>query len=162
MNGRIQHLASDQYWMRRALELADFAAKAGEVPVGAVLVKNDQEIATGWNCPIGTNDPTAHAEIIALRAGALALGNYRLPDTWLYVTMEPCAMCAGAIIQARLAGVVFGARDARAGAAGSVFNVLGSPVLNHRPICKGDVLSEEARFKLRTFFTARRVKSSQS
>jgi len=151
---------SDEYWMRRALVLAELAAKAGEVPVGAVLVKDDQEIATGWNCPIGSNDPTAHAEMVALRAGAMALGNYRLPDTWLYVTLEPCAMCAGAIIQARLTGVVFGASDAKAGAAGSVFTVLGSDRLNHQPICKGNVLAEEARSILRAFFTVRRRKSS--
>nr|VFK22598.1 MAG: tRNA-adenosine deaminase [Candidatus Kentron sp. LFY] len=153
-------IMSDEYWMRRALVLADLAAQAGEVPVGAVLVKNGHEIATGWNCPIGRSDPTAHAEIVALRAGAMALGNYRLPDTWLYVTLEPCIMCAGAIIQARLAGVVFGAGDPKAGAAGSVFNILGSDTLNHRPICRGNVLMEEARSILQAFFTVRRGRSS--
>nr|VFK53922.1 MAG: tRNA(adenine34) deaminase [Candidatus Kentron sp. TUN]VFK55051.1 MAG: tRNA(adenine34) deaminase [Candidatus Kentron sp. TUN]VFK55820.1 MAG: tRNA(adenine34) deaminase [Candidatus Kentron sp. TUN] len=150
------HPTSDEYWMRRALVLADLAAKAGEVPVGAVLVKDGREIATGWNRPIGNNDPTAHAEIVALRVGAMALGNYRLPGAWLYVTLEPCAMCAGAIIQARIAGVVFGASDPKAGAAGSVFSVLGSGALNHQPICKGNVLAEEAGSLLRGFFSVRR------
>nr|VFJ76249.1 MAG: tRNA(adenine34) deaminase [Candidatus Kentron sp. FM] len=148
--------ANDEYWMRRALVLANLAESAREIPVGAVLVKDNREIGAGWNRPIGDNDPTAHAEVVALRAGATALGNYRLPGTWLYVTMEPCAMCAGAIIQARLAGVVFGAADPRAGAAGSVFHVLGSDVLNHRPLCKGNVLAEEASSLLLRFFAARR------
>nr|VFK21373.1 MAG: tRNA(adenine34) deaminase [Candidatus Kentron sp. LPFa] len=142
--------------MRRALELAKLAAKAGEVPVGAVLVKDGHEIATGRNRLIGNSDPTAHAEIMALRTGARALGNYRLPGAWLYVTLEPCIMCAGAIIQARLAGVVFGASDPKTGAAGSVFEILGYDTLNHRTICKGDVLAEEARFILQEFFTMRR------
>ena len=146
----------DEHWMRRALALAAQAAQAGEVPVGAVLVKDDCEIAAGFNRPIGDNDPTAHAEIVALRAGANALGNYRLPETWLYVTLEPCAMCAGAIIQARVEGVVFGATDPRAGAGGSVFDVLGSDVLNHRPLCRGGVLAAESRERLREFFAARR------
>nr|VFJ61569.1 MAG: tRNA-adenosine deaminase [Candidatus Kentron sp. FW] len=153
------HLTNDEYWMRRAFVFAGLAAKAGEVPIGAVLVKDGREIATGQNCPIEKNDPTAHAEIVALRAGAMALGNYRLPGTWLYVTLEPCAMCAGAIIQARLAGVVFGASDPKAGAAGSVFDVLGSDRLNHRVICRGNVLAAEARSILQAFFTARRGKS---
>ena len=146
----------DRHWMRRALELAKLAAKAGEVPVGAVLVKDGHEIATGRNCLIGNSDPTAHAEIMALRAGARALGNYRLPGAWLYVTLEPCIMCAGAIIQARLAGVVFGASDPKTGAAGSVFEILGYDTLNHQTICKRDVLAEEARFILQEFFTMRR------
>lgn len=153
MRGTTDH---DTYWMRRALALADLAAGAGEVPVGAVLVRDGHEIAAGRNRSIEDNDPTAHAEIVALRAGAAALENYRLPGTWLYVTLEPCAMCAGAIIQARLAGVVFGAMDPRAGAAGSVFDILGSGVLNHRPIFKGNVLAEESGALLRGFFSARR------
>ena len=158
MSAPIKQRYDDEYWMGRALILADRAAKAGEVPIGAVLVKDDLEIAAGWNRPIGNNDPTAHAEIVALRAGATALGNYRLPGTWLYVTLEPCAMCAGAIIQARLAGVVFGATDPRAGAAGSVFNVFESEILNHRPICRSNVLAEDARSLLRAFFAAHRGK----
>nr|VFK39456.1 MAG: tRNA(adenine34) deaminase [Candidatus Kentron sp. SD]VFK43681.1 MAG: tRNA(adenine34) deaminase [Candidatus Kentron sp. SD]VFK79257.1 MAG: tRNA(adenine34) deaminase [Candidatus Kentron sp. SD] len=152
---------NDAYWMRRALALANLAAEAGEVPVGALLIKDGREIATGWNRPIGDNDPTAHAEIVALRAGALALGNYRLPDAWLYVTLEPCVMCAGAIIQARLAGVVFGADDPKAGAAGSVFQVLGSDTLNHRSVCRGGVCAGEARAILQAFFAQRRKASSR-
>lgn len=142
--------------MRQALLLAERAAEAGEVPVGAVLVKEDRIISAGWNCPIATCDPTAHAEIQALRAAAAAVLNYRLPATTLYVTLEPCAMCAGAIVLARVARVVYGACDPRAGAAGSVFAVLGEPKLNHRPVCTGGVLALEAATMLRTFFETRR------
>jgi len=112
--------ASDEYWMRRALTLAQCAAAAGEVPVGAVLVLGDEAISEGWNQPIGSCDPTAHAEIVVLRAAALRLGNYRLIGSTLYVTLEPCAMCAGAMVHARVMRVVFGTGDPRAGAAGTV------------------------------------------
>lgn len=146
----------DEAWMSRALGLADRAADQGEVPVGALLVKDAEVIGEGWNHPIASNDPTAHAEIGALRAGAKALGNYRLPGTTLYVTLEPCAMCAGAIVHARVARVVFGALDPRAGAAGSVFDVLGGGKLNHHPRCQGQVLAARCGETLRRFFAERR------
>jgi len=146
----------DQAFMSRALELAREAAAAGEVPVGAVIVKNGEIIAEGWNRPIITNDPTAHAEIVALRAAGVALDTYRLTDTTLYVTLEPCAMCAGAMVHARVRRLVFGATDPRAGAAGSVFNVVQNPALNHRVECSGGVLAEECGTLLREFFVARR------
>src|SRR5258707_12807072 len=118
--------------MQRALDLAGVADSSGEVPVGAVLVRGDEIIAEGANRPIASHDPTAHAEIEALRAGGQALGSYRLTDTTLYVTLEPCAMCAAAIVHARVRRLVFGAWDARAGAAGSITNVFTLPGLNHR------------------------------
>lgn len=142
--------------MGRALALAARAEAEGEVPVGAVLIKDGREIGAGWNSPLSKQDPTAHAEILALRAAASVLRNYRLPRTTLYVTLEPCPMCAGAIIQARVARVVFGALDPNAGAAGSVFDVFGSAKLNHRPTCVGGILAEEAAAKLKKFFKARR------
>lgn len=144
--------------MQKALELARCAAAAGEVPVGAVLVRGDEAIGEGWNRPIGDHDPTAHAEVVALRMAAALTGNYRLVDSTLYVTLEPCPMCAGAIIHARIARVVFGAADPRAGAAGSVFNLLQSEALNHRAEVQGDVLAEECSTLLRDFFRARRIK----
>jgi tRNA(adenine34) deaminase len=142
--------------MRRALDLARHAEQAGEIPVGALVVLNDEVIGEGWNQPIVSHDPTAHAEIVALRAAATRLKNYRLTDTTLYVTLEPCAMCAGAIVQARVARVVYGATDPKAGAAGSVFNLLGSPSLNHRAQVTGGVLAEECGTMLRKFFEVRR------
>lgn len=142
--------------MERALELAGKARAEGEVPVGAVVVKDDCEIGAGFNCPIGTADPSAHAEIVALRAAAASLVNYRLPGTTLYVTLEPCPMCAGAIVQARVARVVYAAADDRWGAAGSVFDVLASPVLNHRPQCAGGLLAEQSADLLREFFKTKR------
>lgn len=142
--------------MSRALELAAVAAAAGEVPVGAVIVKDGRIIGEGWNQPIATHDPTAHAEIVALRAAALSLGSYRLTDTTLYVTLEPCAMCAGAMVHARVKRLVYGASDPRAGASGSVFDVTRSPVLNHRLNVDGGVMLEECGAKLREFFAARR------
>ena len=146
----------DLHWMRRALSLADHAAAAGEVPVGAVLVRDDDELGAGWNAPIASNDPTAHAEIMALRAAAAAAGNYRLPGSTLYATMEPCPMCAGAIVQARVARVVYAARDQRWGAVESVFEILGSRSLNHHVDCAGGVLAEESARRLKSFFEARR------
>ena len=148
--------SQDFEFMERALELARTAQAAGEVPVGAVLVQNDTIIAEGWNRPIGAQDPTAHAEIIALRAAGAALQTYRLTDTTLYVTLEPCPMCAGAMVHARVRRLVFGATDPRAGAAGSVFNVVQHPALNHRLECTGGVLAEESGTLLRNFFLARR------
>jgi len=147
---------ADLAFMSRALELAREAAAAGEVPVGAVIVKDGQIVAEGWNRPIGTCDPTAHAEIIALRAAGTALGTYRLIDTTIYVTLEPCAMCAGAMVHARVGRLVFGATDPRAGAAGSVFNVVQNPALNHRIESGGGVLADECGTLLRDFFAARR------
>ncbi|MEJ2107552.1 MAG: tRNA adenosine(34) deaminase TadA [Acidiferrobacteraceae bacterium] len=144
-------------WMRRALELAHRAREAGEVPVGAVLVQEDKVLGEGWNQPIGLNDPTAHAEIQALRAATARIGNYRLPcNSILYVTLEPCPMCAGALVHARVGEVVYGAADPRAGAAGSVFNILESPFLNHRARVTGGVLESECGDLLREFFRARR------
>lgn len=149
---------TDEEWMRQALIQAAQAEAAGEVPVGAVIVKNGELIAQGWNRPIGSNDPSGHAEIIALRAAAARLVNYRLPDCTLYVTLEPCAMCAGAIIQARLERVVFGAADPKSGAAGSVFDILGTHRLNHTVAVVGDVLAEDCGKLLSDFFGARRGK----
>ena len=147
---------ADESWMRRALALAKCAAQSGEVPVGAVLVHGNEELAAGWNQPIGAHDPTAHAEIAALRKAAALVENYRLPGTTLYATLEPCPMCAGAIVHARVDRVVFGASDERWGAAGSVFDVLGSSVLNHRPDCGGGLLAKECADLLREFFKSRR------
>lgn len=148
----------DRYWMGRALTLARRAAAVGEVPVGAVLVRENEVIGEGWNRPIGTCDPTAHAEVVALRAAAAQIRNYRLIDSTLYVTLEPCPMCAGAIVHARVARVVFGAADPRTGAAGSVFNLLQTETLNHRADLRGGVLAEECGTLLRDFFRTRRTK----
>ena len=142
--------------MHRALELARHAEEAGEVPVGALVVLNDEIIGEGWNQPIVTHDPTAHAEIVALRAAAERVRNYRLSDAVLYVTLEPCAMCAGAMVHARVARVVYGAADPKSGAAGSVFNLLESSALNHRAQVTRGVLAEECGEMLRKFFEARR------
>jgi tRNA(adenine34) deaminase len=147
---------TDIGYMRLALEQARRAEVAGEVPVGAVLVLEDRIIATGANSPIGRCDPTAHAEIEALRAGALALGNYRLSGSVLYVTLEPCLMCAAALVQARVARVVFGAWDVQFGAAGSLIDALRLPGLNHRVDAFGGVLAEECNALLRGFFAQQR------
>lgn len=147
---------TDSNFMHRALTLARRGAGAGEVPVGAVLVKDGQVIGEGYNQPICSHDPTGHAEVIALRAGAAALGNYRLVDTTLYVTLEPCIMCAGAIVHARVARLVYGAADPKAGAAGSVFDVFASGKVNHRVVVEGGVLAEECGAVLTEFFRARR------
>ena len=147
----------DEHWMRSAIILAEHAAAEGEVPVGAVLVRDDEIIGEGWNCPISTQDPTAHAEIQALRDAAHRVGNYRLPDSVLYVTLEPCVMCAGAIVHARVARVVYGATDPKAGACGSVFDLLPSDNrFNHRTGCDGGLLAEPCATLLRAFFRARR------
>ena len=155
--------AADESFMRQALAQAQLAAAAGEVPVGAVVVCNGQVIATGSNAPIGAHDPTAHAEVIALRAAARALGNYRLPECELYVTLEPCAMCCGAMLHARLKRVVFGAPDAKTGAAGSVLNLFAQAQLNHQTALLGGVLADEASAALKAFFYQRRLeKRSQT
>ena len=146
----------DTVWMRRALELAQRAQDEGEVPVGAVLVREGASLGEGWNRPIAAHDPVAHAEIGALRDAAQRVQNYRLPGTTLYVTLEPCVMCAGALIHARVARVVYGASDPKGGAAGSVFDILGTDRLNHRVICEGGVLDTECGELLRLFFAARR------
>ncbi len=147
---------SDIDFMRLALEAARGAEAAGEVPVGAVLVRGDAVLAAAANRPIAAHDPTAHAEIEALRAGGRALGSYRLADTTLYVTLEPCVMCASAIVHARVARLVFGAWDPKAGAAGSTCNVFTMPSMNHRVDVFGGVLMEESSRLLSSFFTARR------
>lgn len=150
---------SDSDWMRLALAEARKAGEAGEVPVGAVLVKDGAVIATGHNCPLTSHDPTAHAEIGALRAGAAALGNYRLDGCTLFVTLEPCAMCAGAMLHARLARVVYGAAEPKTGAAGSVTDLFAEPRLNHRTEVQGRVLAEECAAVLQDFFRQRREES---
>jgi len=150
-------MPSDIEFMRGALEQARIAQARGEIPVGAVLTRGDQIIASGANCPISTNDPTAHAEVEALRAGGRALGTYRLTDTTLYVTLEPCVMCASAIVHARVRRVVFGAWDPRAGGAGSLVDVFALPGLNHRVDAFGGVLAEECGALLNEFFEQRRV-----
>jgi tRNA(adenine34) deaminase len=148
---------SDAIFMQQALSQAQNAWALGEVPVGALVVKDGQVIATGFNQPIGTHDPTAHAEIMALRAAAEILGNYRLPGCELYVTLEPCAMCAGAMMHARLARVVFGASDPKTGACGSVINLFEQEKLNHHTELVGGVMAEECGQLLRTFFAERRA-----
>ena len=148
--------------MQLALAQAAQAAAAGEVPVGAVVVRNGTVIAVGRNAPVSSHDPTAHAEIIALRAAALALGNYRLDDCELYVTLEPCAMCSGAILQARLKKVVFGAHEPKTGAAGSVFNLFDNIRLNHQTTLESGVLAEESTTLLQMFFQQRRTDNRQA
>ena len=142
--------------MRAALAEAEKAAGEGEIPVGAVIVVNGEIVATGRNCSVATSDPSAHAEIIALREAGSGLGNYRLPDATLYVTLEPCVMCTGAIVQARLKRVVFGAYDKKAGALGSVEDLSDSRALNHRFEVNGGLLADECSDILRAFFAARR------
>jgi tRNA(adenine34) deaminase len=145
------------HFMRLALEQAQHARDLGEVPVGAVVVKDGAVIAVGYNQPIGKHDPTAHAEIVALRAAAEALGNYRLPGCELYVTLEPCVMCSGAMMHARLAKVVYGAADPKTGAGGSVVNLFEQEQLNHHTEIAGGVMAEECGAMLKSFFAARRA-----
>lgn len=148
---------NDEEFMRAALELARQAELAGEVPVGAVVVKAGQIIGRGSNAPIGSHDPSAHAEMIALRDAAQRLGNYRLVDCELYVTLEPCLMCVGAMFHARISRVVFGASDYKTGAAGSVMNMFEEQRLNHHASVQGGVLAEECGSLLSQFFAARRA-----
>jgi len=152
--------STDLQYMSRALELARFAEANGEVPVGAVIVKENQIIGEGWNQPITTHDPSAHAEMLAMRAAAKSLGNYRLLDTTLYVTLEPCAMCAGAMVHARIKRLVYAATDPRAGAAGTLFNIVQHDALNHRVDVTGGVLEGECAAVLRNFFRTRRSSKS--
>jgi tRNA(adenine34) deaminase len=149
-------------FMQQALAQAQRAWAQGEVPVGAVVVKDGQVIATGYNQPIGSHDPTAHAEIVALRAAAEKLGNYRLPGCELYVTLEPCVMCSGAMMHARLARVVYAAQDPKTGACGSVLDLFGQAQLNHHTEVVGGVLAEQASAMLKGFFAERRAASRGS
>jgi tRNA(adenine34) deaminase len=146
----------DQQWMLEALALAEYAMDVQEVPVGAVLVLENKVIGKGWNQPIASSDPTAHAEIIALRDAANSISNYRLPDTTLFVTLEPCIMCVGAIIHARIKRLVFGAYDTKTGAAGSVFDVLSDARHNHSVQVQGGVLEKQSAELLQSFFHKRR------
>ncbi len=150
---------NDQDWMQQALALAQQAAEADEVPVGAIVVKDGIVIGRGYNQPVGQHDPTAHAEIQAMRQAAAYLGNYRLVDCELYVTLEPCAMCSGAIQHARIARLVYGASDPKTGACGSVVNLMAEPKLNHHTEVTGGVLAEECGKILSAFFKARRQKN---
>lgn len=149
--------ATDDAFMRRAMELAALAEAEGEVPVGAVVVHNGVIIGEGWNRSIGHHDATAHAEMMALRQAGQALQNYRLIDTILYVTLEPCPMCAGAMVHSRVGKVVFGAHDAKTGAAGSTMNLLSYEGVNHHVLFQGDVLATECRAQLQAFFKRRRA-----
>lgn len=147
---------TDEYWMQEALLRAKRAEQAGEVPVGAVLVLDNKLIGEGWNQPIGLHDPTAHAEIQALRQGAAYLGNYRLVNTVLYVTLEPCMMCAGAMVHARIKALCVGALDPKTGALGSVFDYLADLRLNHKISFKTGILKDACALQLKTFFQERR------
>lgn len=147
-------------FMRSALDLAGQAQNAGEVPVGAVVVKNGVIIGRGYNCPISAADPTAHAEVMALRDAAQHMGNYRLEDCTLYVTLEPCAMCVGAIFHARIARLVYGAADPKTGACGSVIDLPAEMKLNHHTHVTGSVLAEEGSNRLKQFFAERRKRAT--
>jgi len=149
-------LERDQRWISHAINLAKRAEEQGEVPVGAVIVRDNKLVSEGWNQPVKGHDPTAHAEIMALRAAGKAESNYRLSGATLYVTLEPCVMCVGAITHARIKRVVYGADDPRAGAAGSAFSLLGSDQFNHLPEIESGILAEECGDILRNFFRARR------
>ncbi|ACT50219.1 tRNA adenosine(34) deaminase TadA [Methylovorus glucosotrophus] len=152
-----EQLAIDQAFMQQALQLAQAAADAGEVPVGALVVLDGKIIGRGMNAPIGSHDPTAHAEIQAMREAAAAIGNYRLVGCTLYVTLEPCAMCSGAIQHARIARLVYGARDPKTGSCGSVIDLMAESRLNHHTEVAGGILAEECGSMLSRFFSARRA-----
>ncbi|WP_417446057.1 tRNA adenosine(34) deaminase TadA [Kangiella sp.] len=147
----------DHHCMQRAFELASIAEEKGEVPVGSVLAKDGEVVAEGFNQPILNHDPTAHAEMIAIRAAGQELDNYRLVDTTLYVTLEPCAMCAMAMVHARVSRVVFATTDPRTGAAGSVLNILQSPSFNHQCVVQSGLLQEECSEQLKRFFRNKRA-----
>jgi tRNA(adenine34) deaminase len=151
---------SDKEWMQRAFELAQEAQAHDEVPVGAIIVYQDQIIGEGWNQPISSNDPTAHAEIMALRDAGNKMENYRLPDATMYVTLEPCAMCAGALVHARIAKLVYAVEDPKTGASGSVFNLLQTEELNHKVEIEKGILEEECRSLIQTFFKEKRIKNN--
>ena len=156
MSSNQEQIDLDLFWMQHALELANRAESEGEVPVGAIVVYEDQVIGEGWNRPIIDNDPTAHAEIMALRNAAKKINNYRLLDTSLYVTLEPCIMCSGAIIHSRVKRVVYGATDPKAGAVESAFNILGTDCLNHQVNVERGILAKECGQVLTDFFRKRR------
>jgi tRNA(adenine34) deaminase len=151
-------MTQDAKWMQRAFELAEKAKSRDEVPVGAVIVFENQIIGEGWNQPISSSDPTAHAEIMALRDAGNNIGNYRLPNTTMYVTLEPCVMCAGAIVHARLEKLVYAAGDPKTGACGSVFNLLQSEELNHKVDIEQGIMENESRSLIQTFFKEKRAK----
>ena len=151
-------MKGDIHWMQRAFELAENAKAHDEVPVGAVIVLDKQIIGEGWNQPISSNDPTAHAEIMALRDAGEKIGNYRLSNATIYVTLEPCTMCAGAIIHARLAKLVYAVDDPKTGACGSVFNLLQTEELNHKVEIEKGVMEEECRSLIQSFFKEKRAK----
>lgn len=152
----------DEYWMRHAIALADQAAARGEVPVGAVVVRGNRVLGEGCNGPIGSHDPTAHAEVLALRSAGRAEGNYRLPGAELYVTLEPCPMCAGAIQHARIARVVYGASDPKTGACGSVVDLFAQPALNHHATVVAGVLAQACADQLTGFFASRRKEAAMT
>lgn len=158
----LSQLEQDEYWMRRCMALAEKAADAGEVPVGAVVVHDHQLIAEAFNQPISTHDPCAHAEILALRSAGQAIKNYRLSDCTLYVTLEPCSMCAGALVHSRVARLVYGATEPKAGAIESQTEFLNSEFLNHRLEWQGGVLAEETSAQLSAFFKRRREQKKAS
>lgn len=147
----------DSYWMEQALQRARRAAAAGEVPVGAIVVLDGQIVGEGWNQPVDDHDPTAHAEVRALRDAARRLGNYRLSGSTLYVTLEPCLMCSGAMLHARVARVVYGAADPKTGVAGSVMDVFANRALNHHAQVSGGVCAEACAAELKAFFASRRA-----
>lgn len=154
--GTLTQEEADLFWMQHALSLAEKAQQQGEIPVGAVVVLGNRLIAEGWNQSIQNNDPTAHAEVVALQAAGKFVENYRLIETTLYVTLEPCAMCAAAMVHARVARVVYGAYDLKTGAAGSVFNLVDHPQLNHQMIVASGVMETECSHQISAFFKARR------
>lgn len=150
----------DKEWMQRAFELAQKAKEHDEVPVGAVIIHENKIIGEGWNQPISSNDPSAHAEIIALRDAGNKVGNYRLPNATMYVTLEPCAMCAGAIVHARLSKLTFAVADPKTGACGSIFNLLHAEELNHKVEIDKGIMEDECRSLIQTFFKEKRSKPS--
>ncbi|WP_434086614.1 tRNA adenosine(34) deaminase TadA [Shewanella acanthi] len=156
MQADIEQVDVDEYWMRQAMLMAEKAEAEGEVPVGAILVKDGKQVAAGYNLSISQHDPCAHAEILCLRAAGQVIENYRLLDTTLYVTLEPCAMCAGAMVHSRIARVVFGAKDEKTGAAGTVLNLLQHPAFNHQLEVTSGVLAKDCADQLSQFFKRRR------
>jgi len=157
----VTQIEVDEYWMERALELAKNAQDAGEIPVGALLVKDNQLIASGWNRSIESHNPTAHAEIMALQQAGQVLSNYRLLDTTLYVTLEPCIMCAGAMVHSRIGRLVYGAKDFKTGACGSYINIMERPGLNHYVEVTGGILEETCSAMLSAFFKMRRAQKKE-
>ncbi len=152
----------DEFWMRQALALAEKAEQQGEIPVGAILVKEDEIVGTGWNQSITLNDPSAHAEMMAIRQAGQNVSNYRLIDTTLYVTLEPCPMCAGLLVHSRIKRLVYGASDLKTGAAGSIMNLVQEPQLNHQIEVTAGVLLNECSERLSAFFRARRAQKKAS